>query len=103
MTNWKEREKQALRASLETETTKREGALFWLSNGQPVPMHVFQDAGVVAPEGQQQALDVATQAFLKEYRKQDHTPTEEQLFEMRAAFGTGCTVVDVITGKRTRL
>lgn len=43
--------------------------------------------------------------FLEEYRKQmaNHQPSEEELFEMRAAFGEGTTVVNVFTGKKTKL
>lgn len=49
------------------------------------------------------ARDVDTQAFLAEYRKNPPVPDAEQLFEMRAAFGEGTEVVDVITGKTTVL
>ena len=41
--------------------------------------------------------------FLENYRRNYKGPGEEEKTEMRAAFGTGTTVVNVITGKRTRL
>lgn len=46
-----------------------------------------------------------TNAFLENYRKQmeSHVPDEEELYEMRAAFGKGSRVVNVITGKVTIL
>tara|TARA_R110000824_G_scaffold240037_1_gene428685 strand:+ start:356 stop:691 length:336 start_codon:yes stop_codon:yes gene_type:complete len=33
----------------------------------------------------------------------DNAPTAEEKSEMRAAFGTGTTVVNVLTGRKTRL
>lgn len=41
--------------------------------------------------------------FLEEYRSADPAPDGEQLAEMRAAFGPGATVVNVITGRTTSL
>ncbi len=42
---------------------------------------------------------------MEEYRKarQAHGISEEEKAEMRAAFGTGTTVVDIITGQEIRL
>lgn len=39
------------------------------------------------------------EAFLEEYRKNARPATPEELAEMRAAFGPGKVVVDVITGQ----
>ena len=44
--------------------------------------------------------EAQTAEFLASYR---HEVTEEERTEMRAAFGTGATVVDIISGKRIRL
>jgi hypothetical protein len=43
--------------------------------------------------------------MLVDYRKQmeNHVPDEEELYEMRAAFGEGASVVNVVTGKVTIL
>lgn len=43
--------------------------------------------------------------IVENYRKQmeNHVPDDEEMFEMRSAFGEGTTVVNVITGKRTIL
>lgn len=41
--------------------------------------------------------------FFNAYRKQDHTPSAEEMSEMRSAFGPGETVVDVLTGKKYHL
>jgi hypothetical protein len=46
-----------------------------------------------------------TRRILAEYRQQmkRSKPSPEQMSEMRAAFGAGTVVVNVITGKRTKL
>ena len=46
-----------------------------------------------------------TETFLKRYREQQKNKvySEEELYEMRAAFGEGETVVNVVTGKRITL
>ena len=49
------------------------------------------------------ARDEEVTKSLNEYRKNYTGPSEEEMFEMKAAFGTGTTVVDVITGKKIRL
>lgn len=41
--------------------------------------------------------------FLKEYASDNHKHSKEELAEMRAAFGEGATVIDVLTGKRIQL
>jgi hypothetical protein len=42
--------------------------------------------------------------FLRAYREaQPAEPSAEEMFEMRAAFGAGATVVDVLSGRRTIL
>ena len=49
--------------------------------------------------------EAQSRKILREYREsmKNHVPSGEELFEMRAAFGTGVTVVNAITGKKTRL
>ena len=37
--------------------------------------------------------------FINEYHSRHREPSHEELFEMRAAFGEGTTVVDVISGQ----
>ncbi len=50
------------------------------------------------------AREEENERFFAEYRKarQAHGISEEEKAEMRAAFGTGTTVVDIITGQRIR-
>ena len=42
-------------------------------------------------------------AAIEAYRANYKEPDQEELFELRAAYGRGTTVVDVITGKKIKL
>lgn len=46
-------------------------------------------------------VDLTLGEYIAANKNREHTP--EELYEMRAAFGPGTTVVNVITGKRTKL
>ena len=54
-------------------------------------------------EATKAAREAETDTFLESYRKANHRRSNEELNEMRATFGTGTTVVDIITGERIRL
>lgn len=41
--------------------------------------------------------------FIKNYIAQDRTPSNEELIEMRAAFGEGAKVVDILSGREIQL
>ena len=51
------------------------------------------------------AADEESHRWAAEYRAamKNHIPTQEELFEMRAAFGEGATVIDVISGQTIQL
>lgn len=49
------------------------------------------------------AREAEVQADLESYRASSNTPSAEELAEMRAAFGAGTKVVDVITGVEIQL
>ena len=57
----------------------------------------------VDAEATKAAREAETDAFLESYMKANHRRSAEELSEMQAAFGTGTTVVDIITGERIRL
>jgi hypothetical protein len=67
---------------------------FWAYCGHPFD---FEQAEI--------ARELETDRFLEEYRARmaNHVPSGEELYEMRAAFGPGETVVNVITGQVTKL
>ncbi len=85
--------------------------LRWTSNDNCVPNDIVEETRGLFGEGwpwvqaHREAQEAQTAAFLADYRERmkDHEPDGEELFEMRAAFGTGTTVVNAITGKRTKL
>ena len=49
------------------------------------------------------ARETEVQADLESYRANRKAPSAEELAEMRAAFGEGTKVVDVLTGKEIQL
>ena len=82
------------------------GGAFWNSNGNYLPQEA---AEVLAHcdfpfsiEETKRAREAQTAAFLENYRM-NHRTSEEEKAEMKAAFGTGTTVVNVITGERISL
>jgi len=87
----------------ETREDPETGALLWEASGNPVPLDIFKTALIEAPEGQAAAIAANTAAFLAEYRANPPKIDDEQMYEMRAAFGPGETVVNVITGEKTFL
>jgi len=88
--------------------------LRWTSNGRP-PMDDMLAAFLVLGLITREQADEASTAraaeiadLLKGHRadwRPGHAskPDAEELFEMRAAFGPGATVVNVITGRKTEL
>ena len=64
---------------------------------------VYYAGGNIDLHETEKARDIENQKFFAEYRKNYKGPSKEELFEMKAAFGEGTTVVDVITGKTIQL
>ena len=78
----------------------------WQSNNAVCPLDSCQDHGIPCDEQvQEEARDKEVSEFLKDYRERqkNHVHSPEELFEMRAAFGPGTTVVNVFTGKKIQL
>ena len=86
-----------------------DGVVRWTSNNRvmlkdcrEILSHtVYRD--LYSEDASRAAEEAETAAFLESYRKSYKGPSEEEKAEMRAAFGTGSTVVNVITGERIRL
>ena len=83
------------------------GGAFWNSNGNYLPADCAEILSHTdfpfSIEETARAREAQTAAFLDSYRKNYKGPTAEERMEMEAAFGKGTTVVNVITGKKTRL
>ena len=92
----------AQRDNIEVE---EDGAAKWKSSGNYLPADVvekltFAGADFFSAEATAKKREAQRAEFLANYR---HEVTEEERSEMRAAFGPGATVVDIISGKRIRL
>ena len=64
---------------------------------------VLMVSDLVNAEATREACQDETMKAIEAYMANYTGPSEEELFEMRAAFGTGTTVVDVLTGKKIKL
>ena len=87
---------------------EEDGAAKWTSSGNYLPADVvekltFAGADFFSAEATAAKREAQTAAFLDSYRRNYKGPSEEEKAEMRAAFGEGATVVNVVTGKKTRL
>lgn len=76
----------------------------WVSNNAVCPLDACAEDGIPCdPEAQARAREIDVDKFLAEYRKnQPATPSAEEQCEMRAEFGPGAVVVNVITGRKWR-
>ena len=100
------REALDLAERLRSRATITDGIIRWNSNN----CVLFDDAIALArhiglpvdPIASAQARDIETRQFLAAYRKNSRKPTAEERAEMRAAFGPGKRVVNIITGRVTR-
>ncbi len=84
-----------------------EGVWRWKSNDH-VPFEDMLECWNLDQETMEKCLlarEKDTSEFLAEYREQmkNYKPSAEEMFEMRAAFGEGTKVVNVITGKEIQL
>lgn len=82
----------------------------WSSNGRVPPMDAISAYGIDKLPGFDKALHDSirseqTSSFLADYaeKMKSWEPSAEELYEMRAAFGPGATVVNVVTGKRVKV
>lgn len=78
------------------------GVVRWRSNDQVPPTDCLIKMGIHGAElaRMEEVRDRELDAFLAEYRAQQPAePTAEERFEMRAAFGIGARIVNIITGR----
>lgn len=85
---------------------EEDGAIRWISSGNYIPddycekleyggYNFSREATRIKKDGQQSK-------FAEEYRERmkNYKPSEEELYEMKCAFGEGVEIVDVITGQK---
>ena len=78
----------------------------WTSNDAVIEVKTCSEYGIPCdPAAQQAAHDQYVDGVLAQYRAAmaNYRPSAEEQYEMRAAFGAGKTVVDVITGQKYQL
>lgn len=98
-----------LEKQFETDAYVVEGIVRWKSNDNIPPTDILEfwdHIGKSFDLEKSKSLDEEESTkFLEEYRKsqENRQYSEEELFEMRAAFGEGETVINVFTGKKTIL
>lgn len=86
---------------------ENDGAIKWELNGhylmddtmRNIRANGFTDFSVEATRIKREKQN---DEFIAEYRK-NHKTSEEEKAEMRASFGTGVVVVDILTGERIKL
>jgi len=105
MKNYELKTKQDHQHYLELQSYLIDGIYYWKSNDHPVPSDFMTKTVVGNSARQILAIEKNTVKFLKEYResRKNYKYSEEELFEMRAAFGEGEIIVDVITGQEIQL
>ena len=83
------------------------GAARWKSNGRALPADCAEKLSYTTLDFSLEATaakrDEETARSLESYRRNYTGPAEEERMEMRAAFGAGTTVVDIISGAQIRL
>lgn len=106
--DWRERERQRVVAEFETHAHVVNGIVLWHSTGLVPPQDVLDIwAAAGKPfdlEASRREREAQTDAFLTVYRARQarRRPSAEERAEMRAAFGPGAEVVDIVTGRRIR-
>ena len=108
---WKKNAEEEVRkavAQADTQATvEADGAIRWNSNGRYLMddfCEKLEYAGYAFDrEATATKRDVQNAESLARYCRNDRGLSGEALAEARAAFGEGTTVVDVLTGKKTRL
>ena len=108
---WKKNAEEEVRkavAQADTQATvEADGAIRWKSNGRYLMddfCEKLEYAGYAfSREATAEKRETQNAESLAQYRRNDRGLSGEALAETRAAFGEGTTVVDVLTGRRTRL
>jgi len=107
MINWREKEKQENASKKSDAYRDSEGAWRWNSSKR-VPFDDMLETWNLSDadlKASREARDKDNTEFIREYRNRmaNHVYSSESLYEMRAAFGKGARVVNIITGKTIQL
>lgn len=105
--NAEEEVKKAVAQADEKATVEADGAIRWNSNGRYLMddfCEKLEYAGYpFSRESTARKRDAQNKESLMEYRRNDKGLSGEELAQARAAFGEGTVVVNVLTGRKTRI
>ena len=105
--NAEEEVKKAVAQADEKATVEADGAIKWNRNGRYLMddfCEKLEYAGYpFSREATARKRDVQNEKSIAEYRRNYRGLSGEALAEARAAFGEGTTVVNILTGERTKL
>lgn len=95
---------KAVKEADEKAIVEEDGAIRWIASGNYLPddfCEKLEYAGYAfSRTATREAKDRQVDESLKAYRSQKHTYSFEEMAEMRAAFGEGQVIVDIITGEQ---
>ena len=101
------KEAEAAVEALRSKAYVEDGVVRWKSNGRIPHDDMLEKMEFGGCEFDRiksnDVRDQEDEVQLAELRKQKHSHSEEELNEMRAAFGAGATVVNVLTGEKIKL
>lgn len=105
--NAQEEVKKAVAQADKEAAVEEDGAIKWKSNGRYLMddfCEKLEYAGYAfSREATAKKRDAQNAESLAEYRRNSRGLSGEELAEARAAFGEGATVVNILTGEKTRL
>ena len=85
---------------------EEDGAIRWISSGNYIPDDYCEKLEYGGYNFSREATkiknDKQQSKFAEEYseRMKNYKPSEEELYEIRCAFGEGAEIVDIITGQK---
>lgn len=100
---------EALKDVAENAIVEEDGAIRWISSGNYIPDDFCEKLEYGGYNFSREATkikkDIQQSKFVEEYREsmKNHVYSEEELYEMKSAFGEGTCIVDIITGKKIYL
>lgn len=105
---WQKKAHEDIERILKNVEVDDDGAARWKNNGGYLMDDVIEkllvggadwfDVELTKAKRREQVKKIVANA-----RKSKCEPSDEELYEMKAAFGSGTTVVNVLTGKKIRL
>lgn len=88
-------------------TVEEDGAIRWNSSGNYIPDDCCEKLEYARFEFSREATRVKrekqTEEFITRYKAMEKEPSAEEIAEMRATFGPGTVVENILTGRRIQL